>query len=303
MSSHKQGGSGDTFEGTVGEGHARWQAGPLDALGDRIWLVLGGGGMKGLSHVGAWQALQEARLRFHGIVGTSIGALIGACIAGGMGWPELVPLAFALRREDIVRVNRRAVWINGIRQESLFLGEPLREYIERVLPVTEWSQLRIPLQVNAVNMETGQTEWFGIGANTEVSMVDAIYASAALPVFYPPARMNGGYYVDGGANQSFPLQRAADLGATGIVGVDVGAGERSHPAQVIEQGMLAIHQRIFAMMSWRTRSDLVMSWSSPPLLFVRPYLEGYQTFDFSAAQYFLEEGYRAARAALMEGCP
>jgi hypothetical protein len=85
--------------------------------------------------------------------------------------------------------------------------------------------------------------------------------------------------------------------------VDVGAGERSHPAQVIEQGMLAIHQRIFAMMSWRTRSDLVMSWSSPPLLFVRPYLEGYQTFDFSAAQYFLEEGYRAARAALMEGCP
>jgi NTE family protein len=220
-----------------------------------------------------------------------------------MGWPELVPLAFALKREDIVRVNRRAVWINGIRQESLFLGEPLRAHIERVLPVSDWSELRIPLQVNAVNMETGQTEWFGVGANTEVSMVDAIYASAALPVFYPPARMNGGYYVDGGANQSFPLQRAADLGATGIVGVDVGAGERSHPAQVIEQGMLAIHQRIFAMMSWRTRSDLVMSWSSPPLLFVRPYLEGYQTFDFSAAQYFLEEGYRAARAALMEGCP
>jgi NTE family protein len=262
--------------GTVMEGHARWEPGPLGALGERAWLVLGGGGMKGLSHVGAWQALQEAGVRFHGIVGTSIGALIGGCIAGGMGWPELVPRAFAL-------------------------GDPLRDYIERLLPVNQWDELELPLQVNAVNLETGQTEWFGVGANDEVSMVDAIYASAALPVFYPPARMNGGYYVDGGAEHSFPVHRAAELGATGIVGVDVGAGERSHAEKVIAQGMLAIHQRIFAMMSWRKRSDLVTRWHSPPLLFIRPYLEGYQTFDFTAAQYFLEEGYRATRAALLEG--
>jgi predicted acylesterase/phospholipase RssA len=113
--------------------------------------------------------------------------------------------------------------------------------------------------------------------------------------------MNGGYYVDGGAEHSFPVHRAAELGATGIVGVDVGAGERSHAEKVIAQGMLAIHQRIFAMMSWRKRSDLVTRWHSPPLLFIRPYLEGYQTFDFTAAQYFLEEGYRATRAALLEG--
>jgi NTE family protein len=293
--------SAEAFEATVGEGHAHWEPGPLEGLGERAWLVLGGGGLKGLSHVGAWQALEEARMRFHGIVGTSIGALIGGCIAGGMGWSDLVPLAFALRKEDIVRVNRRAVWINGVRQESLFLGEPLREYVERILPVQRWEDLELPLQVNAVNLETGQTEWFGVGANTDVPMVDAIYASAALPVFYPPARMNGGYYVDGGAEHSFPIHRAAQLGATGIVGVDVGAGERGHPEDVIRQGMLAVHQRIFAIMSWRTRSDLVQRWTVPPLLFVRPYLEGYQTFDFAATQYFLEEGYRATRAALLEG--
>jgi NTE family protein len=293
--------SPETFEPTVGEGHPYWAPGPLHRLGERPWLVLGGGGLKGLSHVGAWQALEEARTRFHGIVGTSIGALIGGCVAGGMGWTDLVPHAFGLRKEDIVRINRRAVWINGIRQESLFLGAPLREYIEDILPVKRWQDLEVPLQVNAVNLETGQTEWFGVGANTDVSMVDAIYASAALPVFYPPARMNGGYYVDGGTEHSFPIHRAAELGASGIVGVDVGAGERGHPQRVIEQGMLAVHQRIFAIMSWRTRSDLVQRWTSPPLLFVRPYLEGFQTFDFEATQYFLEEGYRAARAALMEG--
>ena len=55
-----------------------------------------------------------------------------------------MPLAFELKREDIVRINRRAVWMNGIRQESVFQGEPLREYIERILPVKEWSELVVP---------------------------------------------------------------------------------------------------------------------------------------------------------------
>ena len=293
--------SPEAVEGGVGEGHPHWEAGTLDALGDRRWLVLGGGGLKGLSHVGAWQALEEVGVQFEGILGTSIGALVGACVAAGMGWAELVPRAFALKREDIVRINRRAVWINGIRQESLFVGEALRDYIDDILPVKRWEELSVPLQVNAVNLETGQTEWFGVGANTDVSMVDAIYASAALPVFYPAARINGGYYVDGGTEHSFALHRAAELGASGIVGVDVGAGERGHPESVVQQGMLAVHQRIFAIMSWRKRLDLVNRWTSPPLLFVRPYLEGYQTFDFTATQYFLEEGYRATRAALMEG--
>jgi NTE family protein len=255
--------------------------------------------MKGLAHVGAWQAIEESGMRVSGIVGTSIGGLIGACVAGGMGWKELVPLAFALRKEHIVRINRRAVLLNGIRQEALFLGEPLRRYIEDVLPVKRWEELKLPLQMNAVNLETGLTEWFGTGVDTSVPLVDAIYATTALPVFYPPARIGGRVYVDGGAEHSLPLTRAAELGATGIVGVDVGSGKQSHPHRVLAQGMLAIHMRVFSIMSWRQRADMVSRWTEPPLLFVRPRLEGYQTFDFDHIQFFLEEGYRAARAALV----
>ncbi|MGD2070755.1 MAG: patatin-like phospholipase family protein, partial [Gemmatimonadota bacterium] len=269
--------------------------------GRRVWVVMGGGGLKGLAHVGAWQAVEEAGLEPAGLVGCSIGALVGACVAGGMGWEDLVPLAFALRKPDIVRINRRAVLLNGIRQVSLFQGDPLREYIRRILPVADWDELRIPLQVNAVNLETGTTEWFGTGGRTDVPLPEAIYASAALPVFYPPARIDGSVYVDGGAEHSFPIQRAASLGATGIVGVDVGAGKEALPSALLEQGMLAIHQQIFSIMSWRKRTDTVSHWASPPLLFVRPRLEGYQTFDFDNVKYFLEEGYRAARAALMRG--
>jgi NTE family protein len=278
-----------------------WPTGPLGGLGDRVWLVLGGGGLRGLAHAGVWQALQEAELRVAGIVGTSIGALVGACIAGGMDYRDLVRLAFSLRKSDIARINRRVVLFNGIRQESLLLEEPLRRFLEQALPVKRWQDLRWPLQVNAVDLETGATTWFGTGADTSVGLVDALYASAALPVFYPPARIGDRTFVDGGTEWALPLHRAGELGATGIVGVDVGSGQHNPTHSVLAGGMLAIHQRVFSLMSWRKRRDLVAHWEDPPLLFIRPRMEGYGTFDFDEIRYFIEEGYRAARAALVVG--
>ena len=87
----------------------------MEDLCDTPWVVLGGGGLKGLVHVGAWRALTEAGVQPAGIVGTSIGALVGALAASGMTWQEMREHALALKKTDIVRVNRRVAWINGIR--------------------------------------------------------------------------------------------------------------------------------------------------------------------------------------------
>ena len=285
------------------EDQAGWKPAPLGYLGKQVWVVLGGGGLKGLAHVGAWQAIEEAGVKVAGIVGTSIGALVGAMIASGVTWREMVPLVFALRKRDIARINRRAVLINGIRQEALFQGEPLKAHIAGILPVTRWEDLSMPLQVNAVDLETGRTDWFGVGARTDATIADAIYASAALPVFYPPARIGSQVFVDGGTEHPLPLHRAVELGATGIIGVDVGSGEEGHPDRVLAEGMLAIHMRVFSIMSWRKRTGLVAHWKEPPLLFVRPRLDGFQTFDFDQVKHFLEEGYRATRAALLGEAP
>lgn len=263
-----------------------------------MWLVLGGGGLKGLAHIGAWRALGEAGVQVSGIVGTSVGALIGALAASGATWKEMRESARALKRTDIVRINRRAVLFNGIRQPGVFRGDALREYYERVLPPGGWKAMRIPLLVNAVDLATGRTEWFGAGARTDVTLVDALYASSALPVLYPPAMIDGRALVDGGTQEPLGLERAALEGATGLVGVDVGAGEEGDVAQVLRQGMLAVHTRIFAIMTYRRRRDLVGRWEGPPLLYVRPALDGYGVFDFEHVEYFVEEGYRATSLAL-----
>jgi len=262
------------------------------------WLVLGGGGLKGLAHVGAWQALREYGYRPAGIVGTSIGALVGTLIAAGTTSAEMRALAAALRKEDIIRVNRLAVWINGIRQESVFRGDTLREYLERILPSGGWDALEIPLQVNAVDLGTGDTVWFGHGARTDVSLVDAVHASAALPVFYPPVWIDGRAYVDGGTAYPLAIHRAAHLGADHVTAVDVGAGPESPAEQVVAKGMLAVHQRIFAIMTFRRRRDALATWNGPPLRAVRPKLDGYEAFDFEHVGYFVDEGYAAMRAAL-----
>jgi NTE family protein len=265
--------------------------------------VLGGGGLKGLAHVGAWRALTEAGVEVQGVVGTSIGALVGALIAAGTSWQDLYQLADELHRRDIVRVNRRVVFINGIRQLSVFQGETLRDYIETVLPKRGWDALWRPFQANAVDLARGRTEWFGQGARTDVSLVDAVYASAALPVFYPPVELNGEAYVDGGVEHPLALERAAEVGATGLIAVDPGAGETASAPDVLRKGMLAVHERIFGIMTWRRRHDLLRHWDGPPLLYVRPRLDGYGTFDFDSARYFVEEGYRAMQEALGAATP
>jgi NTE family protein len=262
------------------------------------WLVLGGGGLKGLAHIGAWEALVEAGVRPAGIVGTSIGALIGALASSGMPPAEMRRLALQLERSDIVRVNRRAVWINGVRQLSVFQGDPLREHFAELLPPEGWAALRIPLLINTVDLEDGSTEWFGTGARVDVSLVDAVYASAALPVFYPPFELDGHAFVDGGVTRTLPIGRAEEEGASRIIAIDVGSGGRADVREILDGGLIAVHQRVVSIMAWQRRYDLVSSWKGPLLTYVRPHLAGYGTFDFEHVEYFLDEGYRAMREAL-----
>ncbi len=265
---------------------------------ERVILVLGGGGMKGLANAGAWRALTESGLAVSEVIGTSIGALIGACIGGGMGWPEMEAQALALEKTDLVVLNRWALLLNGIRQPSVFRGDTLQEYIARVVPPSRFEDLEIPVSMNAVDLETGREEWFGAGGRTDVDVHDAIYASCALPLFFPPAEIGDRLFVDGGVADPLPVTRAAERGADLIVAIDVGAGPVKDSKDTVSQGLVAIHHRVYDIMAYARKREVLDAWDGPPLLYVRPELDGYSTFDFASTRYFLDEGYRATRSAL-----
>ncbi len=281
--------------------HTEQAPGRGRGLDSRTWVIMGGGAAKGLAHVGAWKAIQEAGIPVAGIIGTSTGAIIGAAVAGGRTVEDMEEHSRRFRRRDVMRVNRRVVWINGIRSPSVFRGDTLRRYIRDLLPTDHWHELTIRLIVNAVDLASGQSVWFGHGSDQDLALVDAVHASAALPVLFPPVEAGGRILVDGGVVDMLPLGKAAEMGATRIIAIDVGAGGEADARVVVDGGLVAVHQRIFSIMASRRRGEAVRSWSGVPLTYVRPDFEDAHGFDFENRHFFLEEGYRATREAL-EGC-
>jgi NTE family protein len=266
--------------------------------GPRTVLVLGGGGMKGIAHIGVVKALEEAAIRPDAVIGTSIGALVGALVAGGLGWRELTEIARRLRRDDIVALNRRSLWLGGIRSTSVFEDRPFLDWMERVLPVRRFSELIMPLRVNATSLVSGEEVWFGQGCRRDIDLLQAIYASCALPVYFPPLRFDGDVLVDGGILNAFPLSQAAAWDAERVIGVDVGSDFAPPPEGFFEQGLVAIHHRVVALDMRDRRRETLARYSHLPDVYIRPDVGHVDTFDFERTQFLMEEGYRAAREAL-----
>lgn len=264
----------------------------------RTVLVLGGGGMKGVAHVGVWKALEEAGMRPEAIMGTSIGAVIGACLAAGMGWRELVEVGRSLTKDDIVEINRRAIWLGGVRESAVFEDGRFKSWLRKTIPVTDWSELKHPFRLNAVSLVSGKEIWFGTGARQDISLLDAVYASCALPIYFPPLQVDGDVLVDGGVLDVFPIRKAVEWGAERIVGVDVGADLLPPAEGFFDRGMIAIHDRVLNLNLQEQRRTCMDNWDGPPLLYIRPDVGHLGGWDFDRTQYFLEEGYRAAREAL-----
>ncbi|MBA4159627.1 MAG: patatin-like phospholipase family protein, partial [Gemmatimonadetes bacterium] len=268
---------------------------PLAGAAPHTVLVLGGGGMKGIAHVGVWKALEDAGVRIDAIIGTSIGAVIGACLAGGMGWRDLVQTARSMSKNDIVEINKKALWFGGVRQQAVFDGDHYRAWLKRTLPIESFSELQLPLRVNAVSLVRGDEVWFGTGLRKDVSVLDAVYASCALPLYFPPARIGDDYLVDGGVLDVFPIEQAAKWGAERIIGVDVGADMLPPADGYFDRGMIAIHDRVLGLNLEQQRNTWMDGWNGPPIVYIRPLVGHLGSWDFDRAQFFLEEGYRATR--------
>ncbi len=261
-------------------------------------LVLGGGGMKGIAHVGAIKALEEAGIRPDAVIGTSIGGLVATLVAGGLGWRELMEIVRKLRKDDIVAVNRRSLWLGGVRATSVFEADQFMEWLERILPARHLAEMILPLRINATSLVTGEEVWFGDGHREDVDLVQAVYASCALPLYFPPARIDDDVLVDGGVLNIFPLGEAVRWGAKRVIGVDVGSDFVPPKEGFFEQGLVAIHDRVLNLTMQRQRQECLDTYREQTSLYIRPKIGHLHAFDFDRGQFFMEEGYRAAREAL-----
>lgn len=264
---------------------------------ERTALVLGGGGLKGFAHIGVLRALDERGIRPRVYAGTSIGALIAAARAGGMSLGEMADRALALRRRDLFRINHLGMLMDRMRSPSLYLEEPLRELCTAVCPSGTFAELPTPLLVNTVDIERGTPVVWGLPGLRDVPVADAVYASCALPGFFPPGAVDGRTCVDGGTVDNLPVG-IASLGMDAVIAVDVGSSELNRTHDIVTQGFAAIYMRAATVMMHALQQHPLSDWQGPPMLLIRPHVGHHHWFSFTHTAEILEAGYVAAAAAL-----
>ena len=187
----------------------------------RTVLVLGGGGMRGLAHVGVLRAMRTLGIEYDAIVGTSIGSLIGSMAAGGYPIERIESLVAGIHKADYFRLNFVKMLLKGTRARSMYRGDTLRQALTRVLPQNGFRDMKVPFYCNAVRLETGGTVFWGTPGFDDISLVDAVYSSCALPGIFEPFEHDGYNYMDGGMVDSVPLRFAKTLNPDLIIAVDL----------------------------------------------------------------------------------
>lgn len=269
---------------------------------ERLVCVLSGGGAKAAAQVGAVRALEERGMVPNHYVGTSMGAVVAACFASGLSYPDVLKRLTSVTRRDVAALSPTALF--GFFAESLFRDGPLRETIAKLVPVTRFEELETPLTVTAVDQANGQLALFGAGGRSRVPLHDALYASCALPLYYPAGTVGDRYYLDGGLRAVLPLDVAAGFDPELVYAVMVGPSLFDTPNRngPLVPAMIRVHNTAMRILMVAQTEAVLARWKrgTVPLILVQPTLDQEATFAVAAAVCYVEEGYRAASRALNE---
>lgn len=162
-----------------------------------IGVVLSGGGVRGVAHLGVLKALSEAGVKFCRITGTSAGAIVGSLFAEGHDPFDIFQVFL---KTKLLRFMRPALGAGGLlslqNTTALF-----KEY----LPHNSFEGLKIPMTITTTNFSTGKLAYFSSG-----ELIPVIQASSSIPGVFKPVIINDEMHVDGGVLNNFPVEPLLD---------------------------------------------------------------------------------------------
>lgn len=261
----------------------------------RIAFVLSGGGSLGAVQVGMLKAMFQSGMRPDLLIGTSVGAVNAAWVAGRPsveGMAELAKIWGGLRRQHVFPLSP-ITGVRGLlgRTNHFISSDGLRSILENNIPFGRLEDAVVPLHVVTTELKSGRAVILSSG-----EAIPALLASTAIPGVFPPVTIDGREHVDGAVANHTPVTAAIELGATTIYVLPVGypwvnreptnaLGMALHAlARIVEQKLdaeVALH---------RSRADI----------HVLPALDLADTSpaDFSRTRELIEWGYTQARRYL-----
>lgn len=275
----------------------------------RTALVLSGGGAKGITHIGVLAALDSLGIRPDLVVGTSIGAAVGALYASGYSGRTLDSLARITPLSDMLRSYRpRAprslgvlrplvTWEQGERRFTLQNASLVESEVNALVNVAmlrgnllargDFDSLPIPFRAMATDLGTGEPVVMSSG-----DLAQAVRASIAVPLVFAPELRDGRFLVDGGLSANIPVAVARAEGAERVIVSDA----TEHPPTTIEgYSPLSVADRLIEFL-FRQPAESLRAGD----VMVRPQVEGFTSFNFSPPRVarLLANGRAAADTAL-----
>lgn len=187
-------------------------------MNEKIGLVLSGGGVRAIAHIGLIKVLLENNIIPTQISGTSAGALIAALYAAGYSPEEMLSFfeETPILKFSLFALNKTGI-IDGEKYTSLF---------EKFFPLNSFEKLNYPITVTATNLISGNLEYFNKG-----ELIKPLLASSALPPIFSPIEIKGDLFSDGGILNNFPIEPLTET-CTKIIGSFVNSITRIEKAEI-----------------------------------------------------------------------
>ena len=275
----------------------------------RICLALGGGGTRGVAHLGVIQVLEELQVPVDCIVGTSMGAVVGGLYAAGhspaeleaalaradwqtliQGRPPRRSLSFRRKQDDRRYPANFEVGFEGGDLKlprgvlsTVNLDFLLQRLTLRVAEVRDFDHLPIPFRAVALDVAAGEKVVLDSG-----NLATAIRASMSVPGAFPPVPYDGRLLVDGSVVDNLPVAEALTLGADVVIAVDVGTPLLSEEDLSAFPALLG--QALSVVVAERTAEQRRLATEV-----LAPDLGGYGEFDFSDLDSVVIRGREEAR--------
>lgn len=243
----------------------------------KIGLALGGGGARGIAHIGAIKAFEELGITFDYVAGTSAGSIIGALYAYGKSAKEIEELAKGLKKKDIMRGM-----IPFIKPANT---DRLEEQLNKAFgDLTVFSEMKIPLSVVCTDLKTGKEIDFDYGNVSKV-----VSGSCAVPGVFTPVVYEDMHLVDGGLRNNIPADVVKKMGANVVFAIDVnhlrGTGTQSLSTISVLSSTIGIMMQ--------SKVDKTMECAD---LIFEPALENFSPLKFEGVDEMIKIGYDTVMA-------
>jgi NTE family protein len=182
-----------------------------------IALALGGGGARGLSHIGVFTVLIREQIPIDFVAGVSVGSIVGAFYCAGLPLEKIEKMSENMSWNKIAKLNIFSIY-EMLFNNKMLSNKKLEEFISENTNNITFDELKVPLVCVTTDLYTGEKVLIkegNVGAATR--------ASAAIPGIFRPVEYRQRYLMDGGIVENLPVDTARLFGADIIIAVSVAA--------------------------------------------------------------------------------